>query len=360
MAANIDDGKLGKNLNELVNHGENDPKELLKHRFLCRGGVLALIGPTGVGKSSLSMQMMIQFALGKAAFGIIPTRELKSLLVQAENDDGDLAEMRDGVFKGLDLSEEDNILAGANIIVHHEDSKAGDAFFELLERLLEQHGPDILWIDPVLAYLGGDVLSQKDVGEFLRNKLLPLLNKYLCACVIIHHTNKTGNGKDAYAGSGSAEFGNMPRAILVLIAKGEGKFIFAAVKRGFRLRWKKADGITKTIEKGLKHSDADQQICWHESNSVESESEKDKIQNDVETIRELLSNPNYDSIFPMEKAPFIGFLNANTKIGQNKLHKLVPELIQKGILIKTEEPRKNARPAIWISIPKESKAVTVG
>ena len=31
----------------------------------------------------------------------------KSLLVQAENDDGDLAEMRDGVIRGLGLSDED-------------------------------------------------------------------------------------------------------------------------------------------------------------------------------------------------------------------------------------------------------------
>ena len=82
----------------------NDPDELLKHRFLCRKGGLLVVGQTGAGKSSLTMQMMIQWALGKSCFGIEPARPLKSLLLQAENDDGDLGDMKAGVFSGLNLS----------------------------------------------------------------------------------------------------------------------------------------------------------------------------------------------------------------------------------------------------------------
>ena len=37
---------------------------------------------------------------GRPLFGIVPARPLKSLLIQAENDEGDLAEMRDGVIAG--------------------------------------------------------------------------------------------------------------------------------------------------------------------------------------------------------------------------------------------------------------------
>ena len=96
-----------RRLGELVLPPDNDPDELLKYRFLCRGGGMLLVGPTGVGKSALAMQAMILWAVGREAFGIKPTRPLKSLLVQAENDDGDLAEMRDGVIRGLGLSDED-------------------------------------------------------------------------------------------------------------------------------------------------------------------------------------------------------------------------------------------------------------
>ena len=36
---------------------ENDPTELIASRFLYRGGVCLVLGPTGVGKSSFLMQL---------------------------------------------------------------------------------------------------------------------------------------------------------------------------------------------------------------------------------------------------------------------------------------------------------------
>src|SRR5215831_9109869 len=91
---------VARSLNDFVRPLANDPDELIKHRFLCKGGGLLLVGPTGHGKSSLSMQLMIKWALGQSVFGLEPARPLKSLLIQAENDDGDLGEMREGVFNG--------------------------------------------------------------------------------------------------------------------------------------------------------------------------------------------------------------------------------------------------------------------
>ena len=91
-------------LGELQRPLADSPEELLRNRYLCRGGGLLLAGPTGIGKSSLSMQFMISWALGRPVFGIEPARPIKSLLIQAENDDGDLAEMRDSIVKGLELT----------------------------------------------------------------------------------------------------------------------------------------------------------------------------------------------------------------------------------------------------------------
>ncbi len=62
----------GKPLSALVRHDRDDPNELLLHRYLCRGAGLLLVGPTGIGKSSLSMQAMIYWAIGRAFFGIKP------------------------------------------------------------------------------------------------------------------------------------------------------------------------------------------------------------------------------------------------------------------------------------------------
>ncbi len=46
------------------------------------------------------MQMALHFSVGRECFGIRPNcdRPLTSLIIQAENDDGDLSEMRDGIL----------------------------------------------------------------------------------------------------------------------------------------------------------------------------------------------------------------------------------------------------------------------
>lgn len=81
-----------------------DPLNLLGRRFLCRGGALLLVGPTGIGKSSLLQQIGITVALGRTLFGIKTAMRLSSLLIQAENDDGDVAEMRDGILVMLNTA----------------------------------------------------------------------------------------------------------------------------------------------------------------------------------------------------------------------------------------------------------------
>ena len=42
------------------------------------------MGQSGIGKSSLAMQMEVSWALGKEVFGIKPVKPLKSLLIQVE------------------------------------------------------------------------------------------------------------------------------------------------------------------------------------------------------------------------------------------------------------------------------------
>jgi hypothetical protein len=268
-------------LSELVRpQHENDPNELLQNRFLCRGGGLLLCGPTGIGKSSFTMQCAILWALGRECFDIKPARPIKSLIIQAENDEGDEVEMRDGVIEGLSLNAEEAKTACEKIRVLKEDSQTGFDFFQRVVRpLLEEHRPDLLWIDPAFAYLGGEATSQKDVTQFLRNFLNPLLGEFNCGGVIVHHTNKppssrrdqsTWSGNDfAYAGSGSSEWANWARAVLVIRGTASSKFFeLVAGKRGARLCWQTEDG-SPSRTKSIAHSTIPGAICWQEANPDE-------------------------------------------------------------------------------------------
>ena len=291
---------VSRPLGDLVRHDDHDPDELLKHRYLCRGGILLLAGPTGIGKSSFSMQCMLLWAVGRGAFGIHPAGPLKSLLIQAENDDGDLAEMRDGVLAGLNMTQEERAAALANVVVCQEDTRTGRAFFlDVVKPLLAEHKPDLLWVDPVLAFLGGDTSSQKDVGAFLRNGLNPLLHEFNVGCVCIHHTNKPPSGKEkstwqagdlAYLGSGSSEWANAPRAILGIRSIGSHDvFELTAGKRGSRLNWRD-EADEKTYSLLIQHSKERGQICWLPASKEDLEPTGRPKEHDHEDMLDVLKD----------------------------------------------------------------------
>jgi hypothetical protein len=235
---------------------EKDPAifeadNLLGNRWLCVEGGLIEIAPSGVGKSSAGVEQDICWSLGRPAFGIKPSRPLPILTIQAENDDGDLAEMTRGICEHLNLTTEERALVNERVVYIKEKTLTGMAFLHQLRRLVEKYKPDIIRIDPLHAYAGGDVRDPAITTPFLRNGLNPILQEFHCAAVICHHTPKTTyrdtsewNSTDwMYAGAGNADVTNWARAILVIDAtRVPGVFIFRAAKRGSRIGWADDDG----------------------------------------------------------------------------------------------------------------------
>lgn len=258
---------------------QNDPTELLKHRFLCQKGSLLFSGPTGVGKSSWVMQAAALWSCGLEAFGITPTRPLRSLIIQAENDDGDLAEMRDGICTGLKLTLQQRQTFFSQVIVHSSNGIVGKAFCsDVVSPLLSIYHPDLFVIDPALSFVGGAVKDQQVVTEWLRTFLNPLIFAHNCACLMSHHTNKPVSGREkpewrngemAYLGTGSAEWANWARAILSLQSTGEhGIYRLHAAKRGARIGWKNGDD-ERVYEKLIAHSKEKGLIYWRDAQESE-------------------------------------------------------------------------------------------
>lgn len=345
-----DDEPVARTLDEFVRRPDNAPDELIRHRFLCRKGGMLLVGPTGHGKSSLAMQMMIKWALGEPAFGLQPARPLKSLLIQAENDDGDLAEMKCGVFNGLGLTEEKMVQASANVFVCTETSKTSMGFCDtVIEPLLETIKPDVLWIDPALAYIGGDMNKQNEVGGFLRNNLNPLLAKHDCAVVIVHHTNKITRDPEkqptdfSYFGAGSAEWSNWSRAIVALNKTDvENLYELIAAKRGARLRWRTADEETLTLKKYIGHCKRPDTICWIEMAVADAEELRAGVAKSAENV--LKHVPQVGLI---AKDDLIETCRRNG-IGKNRVPKLIEELIADEDLFEHRATREGKVPKILL------------
>lgn len=346
-----------KRLDELQGHSGHDPNELIKNRFLCKGGSMVFVGQTGIGKSSLLLQMAVLWSNGEPCFGIYPARPLKTLLIQAENDEGDLAEMRDGILNGLGITKSWN---SDNLFACTVDCYSGDQFIQALAKLVADKQPDLVIIDPFFAYLGGSVVDQAVVSKFLRNQLNPILHSAGCGCILVHHVNKPPsniekqgwNGTDfAYAGAGSAELANWARAIVYLRSIGS-RWIFELMlaKRGKRVGWIDEDG-TPIFTQCVCHNRSDANIYWVRATAEEIQSmrsaEKSVKQRPIPTMVEFMK------LFPetFKENPAEALLTADLiklKFVENGWNKdsykgLCDQAQTHGTILETKGPKPNQR-----------------
>ena len=222
---------------DLITREIDDSQTLLGNRYLCRGKGMFLVGPSGVGKSTMTLGLASAMGAGVPYLGIKPSQKLKVLIVQAENDDGDMIEQLRGAFG----SSREGI---ENICFAVIDHLNGEPLMRVLAQLIAKHKPDILILDCLHAYLGDDPKEIKALSYFLRDLLNPLLRKTGVGVIVVHHTPKTTNQDRTnwnpsdfqYAAAGSAEIANWARAILVLDATAVSDvFRLVAAKRGSRL-----------------------------------------------------------------------------------------------------------------------------
>lgn len=260
---------------------QNDPNCILGFhngittRYLCKGHSAWLIGPSGVGKSSLLFQMGTCFATGKDFHGIAPAygRPMRILIVQAENDSGDMAEMAKGIHEGLAMAMEDDLVERArqNIKVVSVTGKIGLQFCTWLRHEIESFRADIVLVDPLLSFAGIDVSRQDQVSQFCRVWLGPVLQETGVVMIAAHHTGKPpreqGKGKPqaqsltdlAYAGIGSSELVNWARAVMLLQTAGDNLYRLVLAKRGKRAGAVHPDG-SRTTSIWMRHTDG--RIFW--------------------------------------------------------------------------------------------------
>lgn len=236
---------------------KEDPNSLLGDRWICKGGSSIWVGQSGLGKSSMMMQAACLWSLGRPFFGIKPRHVkdgpigLKSLIIQAENDEGDLAEMFQGVVNAL-VSRHPEIqrkyfveVLGKQVIFIRDTIHTSEAFAKVAAKLVRKYRPDLVWGDPLLSYVGDDLSQQKVASQFLRNYLNPVAFDSGIAWMMMHHTGKpstdakskqTWKSQDySYAGIGSSEITNWARAINVLgTTAHDGVFKLMMTKRGPR------------------------------------------------------------------------------------------------------------------------------
>lgn len=264
-------------LGELVDE-RFDPDVMFRNNWLAKGQTWGLVAGSGIGKSSLSVQIAYHWAFGRPMLAA-PMRNLKIAIIQAEDSERDLREQRDGIIRGLrgieGWTDEEIAAADANIVIPDDfTGRSGSDFMNLLRDFQGDTHQDMLIINPLQSFFGGDVSSQEDAYEFA-NGLDTIIkhNEMKCCAGIVMHTAKWKSGqKDnrqdvsdfaEYMMAGSHAWTDWLRAIFAFQKHGDSEVYFdlKAAKRGRRLKWTDVNG-EPTTAKLFKHSDGF--IYWQE------------------------------------------------------------------------------------------------
>ena len=266
----------------------DDPTVLVgkARRWLCQGYAVSIVGFSGTGKSSLMMQIATSWALGQSTFGLTPVRPLRTLILQAENDGGDIAEAWQG--STCKMTESEKTRLKQNIAIVRDTKHIGTAFPAFLENLIVKHGAEVVWIDPLLAYAGFDIADQSLTTDWLRTQVDPVLKRSKAAMIYMHHTTKPKSADDldsmtpsqlAYLGAGSAEWTNFARdAGFLYRTKGEpARYKFGFSKRASRCGLTDLDGNrSKSGFIYLQHSQEEGVLRWEHAPSTSSEASPPK------------------------------------------------------------------------------------
>jgi len=336
-----------------------------KRRFLGKSGSFVIAGPSGIGKSTLTAGFLLHAAAGIPWNGITFRRPLKILVVQAENDDGDLAEMMEGAIRALQgMTMQQIKMACDNIVWRRLSTMTGEDFTKWLEKAIVATGADLAHIDPLLAYVGDDISSQKVASNFFRNLLQPVLDRTGAMTTMVHHTGKTSTDSKArenwsesdfaYLGFGSSELTNWARAVAVLVPAGKdtGKYKFLIAKRGKRAGM--IDAFTKEPTTSIILAHSDKGMGWVQAAEEESGEPTPRRSGQPQKLTQSDILAQFTRDTATRKDILISTLASRFECSNKLAREKVENLIMTGAIAihETEKRPEGGHPIVWLRLKK--------
>ncbi len=342
---------LSYNEDEVYSKG----KVLLGDKYLYKGSALLINAFSGLGKSTLALQLALLIAAGKNLLGGIPCHKPRKILVlQAEND---IDEIKQNVkyivlngFENGDFTESDKETITENFVVLPDTSIGrGVYFLQQLQHLLEQHKPEIVVIDPIFGFFAGSIKDQSEVSSFFREGIQPILAKNETAAILIHHRNKPTKDDNSlpfdacnYAGAGSADLTNWVRAIINLnrYNKDPDLYFLQLCKRGE----KAGNGGKTTIF--LKRADDPNKPYWYEVEPPKEEAQKRQTQSKYD-------NRGYNFLPPLTTADFQNLIMQKENISKVQFERSIRKSILNNNKRVVYDPGKKTYTGVDYSIAAE-------
>lgn len=207
---------------QMIKMSEIQSKEVawLWYPFIPYGKLTIIQGNPGDGKTTLVLNIAAKLSKGEGLDSDMKLTEPLAVIYQSAEDG-----LADTVKPRLEA-------AGAdceNISVIDESKKSLSMIDERLEEAIIKTKAKLLILDPIQAYLGGNMdMNRANEARDITKKLAALAEKYQCAIVLVGHMNKAAGNKAAYRGMGSIDFFAVARSVL-LVGRVEGEENIRAV-----------------------------------------------------------------------------------------------------------------------------------
>ncbi len=198
-----------------------EPSDIfLDDGVLARSQPATILGPSGVGKSRLTMQLAISLILGRPFLGLpVKCSHKRILFLQAENSNrrlqADLQKMKTAYTKGDWARINDSCIIHTIEGDHDEDlrlsvSHSADA----VAKLFMDTAADIVFADPLNAIAKGNLGTAEGMLGTVRelNKLARLANPD-ASVVVVHHTLTGREGFKKAVGTERASYGRDSKAL---------------------------------------------------------------------------------------------------------------------------------------------------
>ena len=212
-----------RNIDELLKMTFDDSDNYLGDRMLAAGRMVSFLGPGGVGKSRMVLQMAICCILGEQFLGIEShARGKKWLIIQTENNNRRLSQDLRSLQKHYDLTDSRMAMVKRCLAIHTVET-IDDAYVDLTTEedyrqvagLIDDEQPDIVVLDPLNTFTARDLNSDAEMREVTRliSQAVRTGNPDRCA-LIIHHSLTGKAGAQKASGWDKASFGRNSKNLL--------------------------------------------------------------------------------------------------------------------------------------------------
>jgi archaellum biogenesis ATPase FlaH len=204
---------------EILALPQNDLDNLLGDRLLAKGQLLTILGPGGVGKSRLLLQLAVMSITGRPFIGLETHAEgLRWLIFQTENGNrrlqSDLAHLRDAVGQDWQIVNESLFIHTLETDRDGWLSLESEANQTRIATAIRRHSADVVGFDPLNQICIGDPNKDMDMAATCQAIMrLSRAGNPLRSPIVLHHALTGRAGASRAFGLERASYGRNSKVL---------------------------------------------------------------------------------------------------------------------------------------------------